>query len=168
MVYLDSGENFVVARYRADQSVHCLKWDGKSWTNIESLPGGPGAGLLSNSLGTDGTNLYVGTASGQIKKWTPAAKLPFKVSAGGNQSVPLNAAASLTGTVTPAGNYTVRWTARGSKAVSFGNPSALATTVTVSQPGDYALNIKATDSRGVTAGSTTLIHVAGSSADRRK
>lgn len=168
MVYLDSGENFVVSKYRADQSVHCLKWDGKSWTNIESLPNGPGAGLLSNSLGTDGTNLYVGTASGQIKKWTPAAKLPFKVSAGANQSVPLNVAASLMGTVTPAGKYTYRWTVRGSKAVSFGDPSALATTVTCSQQGDYALNIKATDRQGVTVGSTVLIHVAGPGAVRRR
>jgi hypothetical protein len=167
IVYLDSGENFVVARFRTDKAVHCLKWDGKSWMTIESLPDGPGAGLLSNSFGTDGTNLYVGTASGQIKRWTPAAKLPFTVSAGANQSVAVGAAASLTGTVSAAGKYTYRWTARGSKAVSFANAAAATTTATFSQPGDYAVNVKATDARGVTAGATILIHVSNSAGRRR-
>lgn len=159
VVYLDSGENFVVARYRTDNSVHCLKWDGASWTSIESLPNGPGAELLSNSFGTDGSRLYVGTASGQIKVWTPSARLPFKVSAGSNVPAPAGRPATLTGTVSPAGAYTYRWSARGSKAVAFTNPSAASTAVTFAQPGDYAVNLKATDSKGVTAGATLLVHV---------
>jgi hypothetical protein len=160
LAYLaDSGENFVVGTYRADRSVHCLKWDGKSWTNIESLPNGPGAGLLRNSVGADASNVYVSTRSGQVKKWTPATKLPFRVSAGANQSVRLNTAVSLAGMVSPAGKYTYRWTARGSKNVTFADASALATTAKFSQAGHYALNIKVTNAESVTAGTTILVHV---------
>lgn len=159
MAYLDSGENFVVGKYRSDQSVHCLGWDGETWTSIGSLPNGPGAALLWNSVGTDGSNLYVNTSSGQLKKWTPTAKLPFTVSAGENQSVSLASGASLRATISPAGDYNYSWTARGSKDVSFADASALATTAAFSRMGDYALNIKATNDAGLTVGSTMLIHV---------
>jgi hypothetical protein len=159
MPLTDSGENFAITPFKSDGLVHVIKWDGQSWATIESLPNGPGNSALVGAIATDGSNIYVSTVSGQIKKWTPSAKMPFTVTAGPNQTVSLAAGATLSPTVSPAGSYTYHWGARGSPSVTFGNASALSTTAQFSQAGDYALTIKATNGSGISAGSTLIVHV---------
>jgi len=68
------------------------------------------------------------------------------VSAGPNQTITLPATATLSGTASPgsAGTLTTMWTSSGPAVVTFGNASALSTTVTFSQSGTYVLTLTAT------------------------
>ena len=154
--YTDSGENYAAAVY-ADNTMHVIRWDGSAWTSIEALPNGPNQTLVMNSIGTDGSNIYVGTSAMQIKKWTPTAKLPFAVNLTGPLTLP-NSGGTVSGAVSPAGSYSYTWSARGAGTVTFGSPNALTSTVTFSQVGDYVLNLKASNGT-VSAGNSVIVHV---------
>ncbi len=154
--YTDSGENYAAAVF-ADNTMHVIRWDGSTWTTIEALPNGPNQTLVMNSIGTDGSNIYVGTSAMQIKKWTPTAKLPFTVNLAGPLTLPTSGG-SVSGSMSTAGSYTYTWTARGAGTVTFGSPNALTSTVTFSQLGDYVLNLKASNGT-VSAGNSVIVHV---------
>jgi hypothetical protein len=83
---------------------------------------------------------------------------PPQVSAGADQSIILPASASLDGTVTddgrpaPPGAVTTTWSkATGFGTVTFGNPNAVDTTATFSEPGTYNLRLTAFDGEATTA-----------------
>ena len=83
---------------------------------------------------------------------------PPQVSAGADQSVILPASATLDGTMTddgrptPPGAVTTTWTkVTGFGTVTFGNPNAVDTTATFSEPGTYHLRLTAFDGEATTA-----------------
>lgn len=158
IAYSSSGENFMVPINNDynDGLPHVIKWDGTSWTKIESLPNGPGTNLVWDQVTSDGTNIYVVSSTKQIKKWTPSELLPFKVNAGINQSIPAGGVATLAGQVTPQGTNTHSWAARGPGTVTFSNPTGLSTTATFSAVGDYVVNLQSSNGK-VTAGASIII-----------
>jgi hypothetical protein len=163
LVYADSGELFAAAKYsKGDTLHHIIKWDGSTWMPIENFANGPVASVIhSNSMGSDGSSIYTQATTGQVKKWTPAAKLPFKVSLGVTPLTKSLSGGSVTGTVTVPGNYTYTytWTARSDAGtVAFGSPDALTTSVVFSATGDYVLNLKVSNGTATT-GDSIIVHV---------
>lgn len=153
-----SGEDFVAAFNRFDSNkLLLLRWNGTSWLDIGALADGPGQEMLVGSTGSDGTNIYVSTSSGQVKKWTPQTALPFTVTLGPTLSVSVNVATALPATVSPAGSYTYAWSARGNAHVSFSDATALHPNITINAAGYYAVTLKAT-SAGVAVGQTFIVH----------
>jgi hypothetical protein len=80
---------------------------------------------------------------------SPSANQPPSVSAGSDQTITLPAGASLDGTVSDDGQvapFTTTWSqVGGGGTVSFGNASAVDTTATFSQAGQYTLRLTAFD-----------------------
>jgi len=95
--------------------------------------------------------------------------LPPVVNAGADQTITLPAAAQLQGQVTddgkPAGGQlTFAWTQlSGPSAVSFSNPTALATSVSFTTPGTYVLRLSANDSLFGSADDVTITVLPGPS-----
>ena len=95
----------------------------------------------------------------------PPVNQPPTVNAGSNQTITLQAAASLSGTVTddglpnPPATVTVAWSKdSGPGSVTFTNPAAMATTATFSVAGSYVLRLTANDS-ALSASATVTITV---------
>ncbi|HKE70733.1 MAG TPA: hypothetical protein VKB55_15845, partial [Nocardioidaceae bacterium] len=89
---------------------------------------------------------------------------PPQVSAGPDQSVILPASASLDGTVTddgrpnPPGAVTASWSkVTGFGTVTFGNPNAVDTTATFSDPGTYTLRLTVSDGEVTVADDVTVL-----------
>ena len=114
-------------------------------------------GILQESPGWGKAQLFW-AYPGQAQVVVPQSQLypdavppnqPPTVNAGADQTITLPATASLLGSASDDGKpgaLTTTWTKlSGPGAVSFGNPSALATTASFSTPGAYVLRLSASD-----------------------
>src|SRR5262249_159771 len=127
------------------QPAHGTVTNGNSTVTYIPNPGFHGIDPFTYTI-TDGRG---GSATATVRI---TVDQPPQVSAGAAQSITLRATASLQGTVTddglpnPPGAFTQAWSqVSGPGTVSFGDPSAVATTASFSQPGAYVLRLTARD-----------------------
>ncbi|MBV5338757.1 MAG: Ig-like domain repeat protein, partial [Deltaproteobacteria bacterium] len=145
--------------------------DSLATTYAWSMVSGPGVVTFGSSLAlsttvsanSDGTYIlrFTATDSAGNSAYSDMTLLwdtvKPTVSAGANKTT--NAQFTQTATVTDTNTMIYAWTATtGGGAITFGSPSALATTISASQQGDYILRLTATDAAGNSSfGEMTLI-----------
>ena len=157
-----------------------FKWDGTSWTIVTADYASLGWWVaVPNGLATDGHSLYLPTyettnnGTARIRIWTP------DLSAGNPPNVAITGSGSATGSPTATmdsttgrafvplttsvfadNSVTIQWAARGPAAVVFDDPNALSPTAWFTMPGNYVLNMRATDTvTHLSAGSSVIVHI---------
>ena len=184
LVTLPSGDTFMSVYWLpagtvtpGDHIADVFKWDGSSWTVI--TPPAPNWQALSrDGIFSDGTHLYVGSGGNGgdgLYQWTPDTSQgapPVVTIAGGTSAsaaptTPLSAATglasvTLSAAVIPMDNHAVtyQWASRGPAAVTFDDANARSPRVWFDTPGNYVLNLQATDSvNTLRAGASVIVHV---------
>ena len=163
LIYLREGSGALALSYgvSASATYSIRRFDPRTGA-FSSLPdySGPGPVILTAPDSQDWIFL--------LSRIDPSGNQAPFVDAGPNQSITLPASANLDGTVTddglpdPPGAVTAAWSkVSGPGAVTFGNASAVDTTVSFSQTGTYVLRLTANDGELLSSDDVTLTVNAG-------
>ena len=182
MISTRSGDSYIGIVYKnlsptpTGNAGDIFRWDGASWSPITPANGTTFRFAQSNSLETDGLNLYalmaVQPSGNTIYQWSPAPPYPPQVIFSGGANATTSPTVTLTTaaagaiwnpayTVTGAtGALSYVWSARGPVPVQFDFPTGAAPMVYFTAPGNYVVNLQTVDSgTGLTGGASVIVHV---------
>jgi K319L-like, PKD domain len=146
---------------RALKKYGAMVADNGNFFSVSICPDDRFAGNAFDHLATIDINNFevIQTTGAQEGPRSPGAPT---VDAGADQLVQFGATVTLHGAVTAPGGATVRWKLySGPDGVNFTNPNSAETSVTISQPGSYVLELSADDGVHAVAYDAVVVSVAG-------